>query len=300
MKKYLTLILIGSLFIFACNNDGNEKNDKNFISPDSIVRNQNAELIIKDDIINQYIKSFNEIEDNLKKIKSKEKIITLHSKSSELQKSNKEQIISDIQYIYALLNINREALASMHKRFQEVNSKNAELQKFINNLNTQITEQESEIVFLKDKLNTLKAELDALNLAYSNEQKEWDLNSKKASLAYFAIGTFDGLKRQGLITKKGGVIDLGHVTELNPNIDKSMFSTIDINSTTEIPIAASKVKLITMHPTGSYNLEDTKLNIKKLIILNPDKFWGISKYLIIQVSNDKSPLSPEEIRKWPN
>src|ERR1019366_7207809 len=172
-------------------------------------------------------------------------------------------------------------------KVKEVSSKNSELEKFIINLTIQVTEQETEIASLKNKLNTLKTELDLLNISSTNVQAESDHKTVRLNKAYFAIGTLDGLKKEGLIIEKGGVIGIGKIPEPNPNISKNVFSVIDIYETTEVAIAANKVKLITLHPADSYKLEDTKLGIKKLVITNPQEFWSMSKYLIIQVSNDK-------------
>jgi hypothetical protein len=297
-KKNFILILLGSLFFIACKNN---KVDDNYITPESVVEDENRLLIHRDEIINNYIKSFNEIQDNLNKIKVKEGVVTAHSQSSELQKTNKDQIINDIQYIYDLLSNSKQTLAAMNKKFNQVNSKNTELQKFIDGLNEQINAKETDIIFLKDKLNELKTQLDALNLTYSNQVKESNVKADNFNTAYFAIGTHSELKKQGLIVKKGNVISIGNMTELNQGATESMFSKIDINQTTQIPIAANRVKLITTHPAGSYNLEDTKLQIKKLVILNPQKFWSVSKYLIIEVSNDKpSPHGTDEVFFWPD
>ena len=286
IKKHFILILLGFLFFIACKND---KPDNNYITPESVVEDENKLLINRDEIINNYIKSFNEIQDNLNQIKAKEGVVTVHSKSSELQKTHKDQIINDIQSIYDLLGQSKQTVASMSEKYNQVNSKNAELQKFIDGLNDQISEKETDIISLKDKLNALKADLDVYKFTYSRKVKEANVSEDKLNTAYFAIGTHSELKKRGLITKKGGVIGIGNITELNPGaIDKDLFSVLNINETTQIPIAANKVKIITTHPADSYNLEDnSKLQIKKLVILNPQKFWSISKYLIIEVSKDE-------------
>src|ERR1019366_8169507 len=138
MKKHL--IFCGLSILFACNS-GEKKTE---INPNSVNQNADNQLKDKEKIIDDYIKSFNEIQDNLNTIKLKEKSVTLHSQSVELQKSNKDQIISDIQYIYDLLNKNRQALISINKKFKEetskvkeVSSKNSEIEKFIINLRSE-------------------------------------------------------------------------------------------------------------------------------------------------------------------
>ena len=174
----------------------------------------------------------------------------------------KQQISSDIKLIYDLLNKNRQSLSSITEKIKEETQKNIELQKLNRNLTNQILEQENEIDSLKNKLQTLKTELDLLNISSLNERKESIHKSNLLNRVYFAIGTFDGLKKEGLITEKGGVIGIGKITELDPNMDKNLFSPMDINDTKAISIAAKEVELMTLHPSDSYKLEDSKLSVK--------------------------------------
>lgn len=287
------LILLTLVFFFACQRE--ERPSEPATHPNT--QNIDNQLKEKDEIITSYIKAFNEIQDNLNEIKLKEKVITIHSQNIELQQSNKKQIISDIKFIYDLLNKNRQSLGSMTEKIKEETLKNNELQKLNRNLTKQIIEQENEIDSLKHKLNVLKTELDFLNISFVSEKKESIHKTNLLNRVYFAIGTFDGLKKEGLIMEKGGVIGIGKITELDPNMDKKLFSPMDINDTKEISIAANEVKLITLHPSDSYKLEDTKLSVKKLVILNPKEFWSVSKYLILLVSSDK-PLPKKHYPGW--
>ena len=290
LKKSVFILCLALLF--SCEQDQGEK--KTDESKDVIIRDLTDQLKEKDEIITNYIRSFNEIQDNLTEIKVKEKAIILQSQNPELQKSNKTRIIDDIKYIYTLLNENRKALNIMNGKFNEANTKNKDLEKFVKTLVSRIIKQESEIDSLKHKLNILKNELEQLDVSYTKEKKYFDQKIERTNNVYFAIGTFDGLKNEGLINEKGGVIGLGKTKEINPNVDKKLFSVIDMRETKEISIAANEVKIITLHPTDSYKMEDTKLKIKKLVIKDPNEFWSISKYLIIQVSNDK-PLPPKPV-----
>lgn len=279
------IILFSLLLHFGCNKGEQKRTESNFDSNSEALQMQLKE---KDDFINSYLKAFNEIQDNLNKIKEKEKIISGLSKSVELQKSNKEQIISDIQYIYSLLNKNRQMLVDVNRNLKKITVKNNELEKLNNNLINQISEQEHEINSLKEKLNTLQKELDFLKLANLSGQIESFYKTRKLNKVYFAIGTFDGLKKEGLIVEKGGIIGLGKITQISPNVSQDLFSALDMYDFDEISIAANEVKLVTTHPKSSYKFEDTKLKVKRLVILNPTEFWSVSKYLIVLVSSDKS------------
>ena len=63
-----------------------------------------------------------------------------------------------------------------------------------------------------------------------------------------------------------------------------MFTAMDYTKTTEISINGRNAKVITSHPSDSYLLEVDKTNneiIKNITIINPEKFWSVSKYLVI-------------------
>lgn len=57
------------------------------------------------------------------------------------------------------------------------------------------------------------------------------------------------------------------------------FTRIDVVRTTEILLGAKKAKLATSHPEGSYRLEGGN----KLVVLDANAFWSISKYLVVEV-----------------
>ena len=90
MKKYV--ILLGITALFACNSE--EK--KQIALADSLAHvnvSMNLELKEKDSLIidkeaamNEFITSFNEIQENLNQIKSKEKIISTSSKGVEFKR----------------------------------------------------------------------------------------------------------------------------------------------------------------------------------------------------------------------
>ena len=244
-----------------------------------------GELKSKDAVINDLMRSINDIQDNLNQIKLKEKNVTLNTQEHELKKNKTEQIKSDIQFIYDLLNKNRHTLAAMNEKVKGSDLKIAELEKFIGNLTAQTIDQEAEIGTLKDKVTKLNIELNTLDLSLEKERKESAEKTEKLNTVYCAIGTLKELMKEGLVVKKGSTVGIGKTPELNPNLTTGLFSAIDIYGTREISIAAKKVKIISGHTSGSYRLEE-KASIKKLVILNPDEFWKTSKYLIIEISGE--------------
>ncbi len=94
---------------------------------------------------------------------------------------------------------------------------------------------------------------------------------------YIKTGTKSELKDAGLL--KGGFMRKSKLDI--STIDKIQFKTIDIRVTTEISLNSGNPKILTQMPDDSYSIEK-KGKTSTLRIINPDKFWSISKYLIIQ------------------
>lgn len=285
MKKYLILLVIPALF--ACNR-GEKKQAALADSLKNVNMSIKNELKDKEDLLNtkesamaEFITSFNEIQKNLNEIKYKEKIISTSSNGKEIKKTNKDQIIADIQAIYDLLDKNKQKMASLNKKLKNSNLKIEELDMAITNLTNQSNEKEVEISGLKNQLEKLNVDFASLKQRYVEEQQIVAMKTEQLNTAYYAIGSKKDLTKKGLITKEGGFIGLGTARDLSTSLDPNSFTKIDITSTTEIPIHGERVKLISTHPEGSYKLVEGSASIDKIVILDPAKFWSISKYLVI-------------------
>ena len=290
MKKYL--IVFAAAALFACNTE--EKKRAAFVA-DSLSRENiviNNELKEKDSLLNtkeaamtEFIQSFNEIQENLNEIKTKEKIISTSSGDTEFRKSDKEQVISDIQMIYDMLNKNKQKVANLSKKLKASNLKSGQLELAVTNLTNQLLEKESEITELKNNLEKLSVDFTNLNVKYNQEKAESDLKTEKLNTAFYVVGTTKELKNNGVITKEGGFIGIGKVAELSSTLNSDYFTKVDITKATDIPVSGKQVKLITPHPANSYKMVEGASSIIKLTITDSEKFWSISKYLII--SSDK-------------
>ena len=292
MKKYLILALIPA--IFACTQGGNKQK----VLADSLSAvNENIknELSVKEELLiskevamNEFIKSFNEIQANLNEIKEKQKIISTKSEGVELKNNNKDQIISDIQSIYDLLDKNKKQAANLSKKLKNSNLQADEIRLAVSNLTTQVNDKENEITKLKSNLEKLHIDFANLKIRFYDEVEESNMKTEKLNTAYYLIGSNKDLTEKGVITESGGFIGLGKLAQLNESLNKNYFTKIDVTQTSEIPIHGDKVKLVSIHPADSYKLIEGSASIDKIVILNQEKFWSVSKYLIIATKKKKS------------
>jgi chromosome segregation ATPase len=248
----------------------------------------------KDANLVEFVDAFNAIQANLDTIKQKEQIIDNQARAGfEIKGDRKEQIQSDINYIYSLLQKNRLLVADLTAKLKKSNAHAAQLQTMIDNLNKQISEKDSQIAEMKEELNkqnikvqNLTAEVSTLNtnvsnLTSENKARQKVIEDKTAELntAYYVIGTVKELKDKNIVQKEGF---LGTAKDVNINIDKGLMTKVDITTVKSIPIMKKKATVISTHPASSYKIEGDK-TADNLVILNPAEFWSLSKVLVISV-----------------
>ncbi len=282
MKKFIIALMLSPL-LFSCGNE--EERDPVKDSLTAVTNDLGGEVKEKDSTIESFLRSFNEIQDNLDMIKEKEKIISMSTKDGEkeLQSSQKDQIVADIQQIYELMAKNKQNLASMNGKLKKANLKMTELEKMIERITSQLGDKEAEVGDLKAQLEKMNLEVQNLTMNIEEEKQESQAKTEKLNTAFYAFGTSKELIKQGVLTKEGGFIGIGKAEKLKNDFNKSYFTKIDLTQTTSIPLGTKKAKLITSHPSSAYKLEGSKDKVEKISITNPEEFWSSSKYLVIVV-----------------
>lgn len=284
MKKYLILLLIPVLF--ACGRAAKKEAEAMKAKNDSLM----AQTMQKDEAINEFIATVNDIQGTLDTIKMKQNIINLSTnKNGELKLSARDQIKSDITSIYMLMEKNKKELSDLNRKMKASNMKVTELQKLVDRLQKDITDKNIEIETLRDKLAKLNIIIETANLRADtlsnvvkaqsgrlNEQQQ-TLAQQEAALntAYYIVGTAKDLKKNGII---------GKGDKLLSDFNKALFTKVDIRKLTEVSILSKKAKVISNHPTSSYKLVGDKKIIQSLQITDYRAFWSNVRYLVILVN----------------
>ena len=291
MKKIIFLLLIPVMIMTMSCNKQKAENERLKAKNDSLM----AIGFAKDTTVMSYVRAFNEIQSNLDSIKQKENIISQNTKGgTELQANAKDQVTSDINAIYQLLQKNRQVVAGLRAKLKKSDVRIVELEKMIESLNKQIESKDVEIADLKDQLGKLNIKVEGLtsqvgnlnqtvdNLSADNQAKQQAINEKTAALntAYYVVGTNKELLEKKIISKEGGFLGLGKNKTVKSDFDKTYFTKVDITNFKGIPIFKKKATLLTTHPAGSYRIVGNK-SADSLVIKNYAEFWSASKYLVI-------------------
>jgi hypothetical protein len=289
MKKILFLVVIPAL-LSSCIGSGS-----------SDMKKQNDSLymvtIEKDRQMNDLIGTLVEIDDNLQQIKEKENIIALNARSNDnvSPATMKETINKDIKAIYELMLKNKEKIAELEKNLGLNKKNNAYLKQLVVRLNKQLKDKTLEIVKLREDLKRkdiaiadlnftvegLELALDSIHAEALAAERKLKETTEELYRGYYVFGTKKELKEQNIITSDG-LFKKKKVLE--GDFDGDYFTRIDIREVDSIPLFRPKAKLLTSHPNGTYSLKENSEGALILIIADKDRFWGTSKYLVVQVN----------------
>jgi uncharacterized coiled-coil protein SlyX len=282
MRKLLMALIVVP-FLFACN----EKELKRLKEENQRLQN---ETNYKDSTINGLIQSFNEVEDNLAMVTQKESSIRMNAKGNvEFKEDAKARINEEIKAINELMEKNKKIIDSLEKRIRRSNVRIGEFKKMVARLNAQIASKDSTINSLKEqlvalnfKLESLNYRIDTLNRQNRERSARIDQQTEELNTAYYVIGTFKELKQKGILSKEGSVIGIGGSAKLK-DFNSENFNRIDITKNNTFTFQGKKAKLVTSHPSGSYQWEGPEKKRTGLTITDAASFWKASKYLVIIV-----------------
>ena len=291
MKKYLILLVVLAPFFWQCT-QGPSREQLNKTADSLLIANAQKEMQL-----NQFIEALGSIEDNLQIIKEKEEIISLKAQSGETKGTSAEQINEDIKLIYDLMLENKNRIQELEKQMKNAGVESGRLKKLIEGLNSQLREKTEEIAMLNEVLlakdvriseqsysiSTLNTSLDSIQVVSKQTKEELEATKDLFYTAYYAIGTKKELKDRK-ITDRNGFLFFGNTKVLPEGFDKQYFNKIDARNTESIVLIAKKIKFLTRHPDESYNISDSKDGNITIYILDNDKFWSITRYLVVQVN----------------
>lgn len=286
MKKYFILIFIAASFLFSCNNAELERLKT---QNDSLMSVTNTDEIQ----IQEFLKGFNEIQENLNSIKEKEEIISVKTSDAELDANAKDQINEDILSIYELMLENKETIKTLKTKLSSASTKNTELQKTIDLFTASIEEKDKEITILKDQLAALNIDIENLNSQIAdlssnvdtltqikeNQSNVIDEQDAKLHTAYYVYGTKTELKEHNILTKDGAFKPL----KIDDNFDKTYFTKIDVRDVLKINLNAKSATLLSNHPATSYKFITKDKSVQSIEITDYESFWEKSKFMVIVV-----------------
>lgn len=290
MKRIVFILFACALllpmgFLSSCGESGKEKEQRYVI--DSL-ENANFQLKMDHEDLQRYLSV---IADGFDSIAIQEKEL-LPTNDIEGGRYNRQRIKQNLEQVQEKLLRNRERIDALEQQLQNGNANTSKLKSIISALRQQLDEKEQEIIKLKATLEGNKKDVAVLKkqLAKMNEEQQVQENliqeqkemieeqQKQMSSGFVKIGTKKELKKLGLLS--GGFLKKTKVDY--SQIDISLFDEIDLNTKSSFALP-SKYKIMTPVPEGSYKIARDASGGNILEVIDPAKFWSVSKFLIIQI-----------------
>ena len=283
MKKQIITSCVALAILCACGNDKQSKEQQSLMEAS---KQELAEAVSERD---QLLSLVSEVSSGMEQIKHIENILTL-SKSGE-NKSQRAQLLADMETIQKTLQERREQLEKLEAKLKESTLFNKELQTTIGALRAQIDAQATEIDDLRtqltaanDRIGQLHHSVDSLNTTVANVTTEKEAAQKASrqlenelNTCYYAVETKANLKKHKVI--ETGLLRKSKL--MKSDFDQNVFVISDKRTLGTINLKSKKAKLLTNHPAGSYELVDNN-GQKVLRITKPQQFWELSNYLVVQ------------------
>lgn len=283
MKGRLFIVVAGLLLAASCGGGKKEQAARIAELQDSL-----GQIIAqKDSDLNAMISTMNDILAGFEEINQAEGRITRDA--SNVERNRKGEIQENMNFIRNTLATNRERIAELEARLQQSGAQGAKLSATIESLNQQLDAKEVEIAELEEDLRkknivieeqssdiaSLKGDVSALETANQQKSETVAVQDKELHTAWYVFGTKKELKEQQ-------ILDDGEVLRTG-NHNQGYFTEVDTRELYEIKLYSKGAKLLTSHPSDSYTLSKDSNKQYVLHITNQDKFWSVSKYLVIQV-----------------
>jgi chromosome segregation ATPase len=259
----------------------------------------NAKLKLQDEV-DGYFSAMNEIEQNIEKIKSTQNSISVQPVGQEMTDDIRTKIKEDMSYLNEMLQTNKEELDRLKAKLRKSGFRSTELEQTISRLSKSLEEESSKVAELQIQLSQKDSLITQLSssvndmgkniedLSVNVKEKDTKIKEKESKIkeqeetihtAWYVFGTKKELKEQRIITSDG-LFSSQRV--LQSDFNKNYFVRIDARNTKSIPLYSTRAKILTTHPKSSYTLEKDNGNFI-LLIVEPNQFWSISKYLVIEV-----------------
>ena len=219
----------------------------------------------------------------------------LNLKGVEGAKTNIRDVIgAQMKAIKDGIEQNKAKIAELKQLAAKRGKANNMLNETIKRLQTEIEEKGAQIQSLQAELEQKNIKISELNTTVDvqskniaeqqtvMEQQKSTIKAQEENIntVWYCIASSNKLKVSKIISG-GGLFQSKKV--MSTDFDKSIFTEADMRTFTSLPTYRNSIKIITTHPQNSYKLVtgiDKKITIE---ILNPVKFWSISKYLVVEI-----------------
>lgn len=255
---------------------------------------QRDSLLVIDDNYHQTLDILNDVEAGFQSIRETESALFAQMQGIEGQSATKkQQLAGQVAQIKNILAQNKAKIAELQKQISFSGKKNKALNETIERMNKEVVEKAALIESLQTELakknikieemavaiTGLNTEVANLNEVSAGQQATISTQDKDLNEVWYVIGTDKELKAHNILSGNGL---FRAKSVMDKNFDKAAFTQTDLRTLNAIATESKKPKILSSHPLESYKLVEGEGKLVTIEILDPAKFWSVSKYLVIR------------------
>ena len=235
-----------------------------------------------------------EVSDGMNEIMDMQQLISAANLDIETR-DRKAEIRNNIEAIKRAIDLRQKRLLQLEDRLRQSVTYTDEMKHSIESLKKQLTKQQGIIEDLTAKLAAANVTITNLNTRVDSLKTENKVVTQEKIRAqeestrltaevnnlnecFYVVGPKKELKQQKII--ETGFLRKTKVME--GDYTKSYFTKADKRTLNTIALHSKKAQVMSKHPAGSYSIEEAG-GQKVLHILDPNKFWELSNYLVVKI-----------------
>ena len=236
----------------------------------------------------------NDVEAGFASMREIEGNMMLDIKSVEGNNNNKKQQIAiQLNQLKEILAQNKKRIEQLQRQSTQKGKESTTLALTIKRMQTELDEKTAYITSLQDELakknikieelvttvDSLNTDITVLNQVSEKQQhtiKNQDINM---NTVWYSVASYEVLKNAKVISTNGLFRPR---TVLDKDFDRSVFIQTDLRNMSSVTTGSKRIKILSSHPQDSYNLVKDENKIITIDIINPTRFWSVSRYLVVQ------------------
>lgn len=285
MKPLIVITTAISILLPAC------ANKEHATEQVSLMEASRQELATAIEERDQLLSLVKDISVSMDRIKHLEQLMTVSGTHVKESPSQRAKILADLTSVQSTLKERREKLSQLESQLEQSALYTDELKSTVNILYKQINAQSKDIASLHSQLTKANETIDSLNytvdslnitVAAINDnldsaQEKSERLANELNTCFYTIATKSELKEHQII--ETGFLRKSKL--MKGDFDHGFFNISDKRTLNVIDTRSGKVKILTNHPSDSYEIKANGKD-KTVHILEPDKFWSLTNYLVIQ------------------
>ena len=289
--KTTKLFIATAIFLLATTSCVEKSNKYQAVLAERDSLRANEQLLM--DEFNITLDIINEIDAKIKEAGNLEDNLVMNIEDVEANPRDKDQISAKVYELMLILDSNNQRITELEEKLERSGKENSALAKTIKRLRAELTQKQEAIAQLQEDLSKKNIKINELNDTikglYGNiamleqvdqiQKNVIEEQEKEINKVWYIVATGKELKKYNIVSD-GGLFKSDRVLE--GNYDPTAFTESDMRQLSSIKTDYKKIKILSNHPKDSYVIIVDGDNKSTLEITDGDKFWSITKMLIIK------------------